>query len=97
MLAALSSVLERLGKILEPMTTEPEPEPEPEPHLDEALLSLLSVHIQWQVGLGQFEAVGHRKRNPQRAPGSVDVKKLTASAAVVSRAWDGSGRSPRKT
>ncbi|MGN6405496.1 hypothetical protein, partial [Sinomonas sp.] len=47
-LAALSSVLERLGQILEPMTTNGQSEPKSQ--LNEALLSL---HIQWQVGLGQ--------------------------------------------
>ena len=47
-LAALSSVLERLGEILEPMTMNRKPGPKSQ--LNEALLSL---HIQWQVGLGQ--------------------------------------------
>jgi len=48
MLAALSSVIERLGEILETMTMAPEPGSQSQ--VNEALLSL---HIQWQVGLGR--------------------------------------------
>ena len=48
MLAALSSVIERLGEILETMTMAPGPGSQSQ--VNEALLSL---HIQWQVGLGR--------------------------------------------